>query len=167
MKNKIIPITFTIVVIIVFICLFASIKQPVVVCEKIVEDDLGIVVGEELNVVINGNDIDSMKLVKKITISDKYINDIDNIMFSLEKSYEYLGDKVSIVVEENQIFILVEIADEETIILDNISFSDNNRLFINVNSNTKSNDVITLKVGEEYTEGELMTRLKNKGYSCR
>lgn len=167
MKSKIIPVTFTVVVIIIFIYLFASIKQQVVVCDKVFENDLGVVVVEELSTVIEGDDIDSMKLIKTITISDKYINDIDNIIFRLEKAYDYLADVASIIVRENQIIISIKVDDYETIILDNISFYDKNGLFINVNSNTKSNDVVTLKIGEEYTEGELMTRLKNKGYSCR
>ena len=167
MKGKIIPITFTVLIIIIFIYFFASIKQPIVVCDKVLEDDLGIVVFEELSTTIDGDDIDSMKLVKTITISNKYINDIDNIIFRLKKAYAYLDDAVSIVTEENKIVIVIEILDYDTIILDNISFYEDNGLIINVNSNTKSNDVVALKIGEEYTEGELMTRLKNKGYSCR
>ena len=42
----------------------------------------------------------------------------------------------------------------------------NDGLSIKVNTNTKS-DVTKLSVGEEYSEGELLTYLKNRGYSCQ
>ena len=51
--------------------------------------------------------------------------------------------------------------------LKNIEFNDNGDLQIKIDSNTKSSDVIALKVGDNYTEGELMTRMKNNGYSCK
>ena len=56
---------------------------------------------------------------------------------------------------------------KERIILNNIEFFDNDELQMKINSNTKSSDVVTLKINDKYTEGELMTRLKNNGYSCR
>ena len=36
-----------------------------------------------------------------------------------------------------------------------------------INSNTKSTDIVVLKVGDNYTDGEFMKKLKNNGYSCK
>jgi hypothetical protein len=36
-----------------------------------------------------------------------------------------------------------------------------------INSNTRSSDVVTLSVGDKYTEGELITIMKNNGYVCK
>ena len=56
----------------------------------------------------------------------------------------------------------------QLILLDNISFIDNDgNIEVKINSNTKSNDVVALAIGDSYTEGELMTKLKNNGYSCK
>ena len=38
---------------------------------------------------------------------------------------------------------------------------------MNINTNTMSGDVITLKIKDKYTPGELMKKLKNNRYSCR
>ena len=45
--------------------------------------------------------------------------------------------------------------------INNIEFKENDGLQVKVNSNTKSSEVVTLKVGDNYTEGELMKRLRN------
>jgi len=50
---------------------------------------------------------------------------------------------------------------------DNIEFLNTNDLQIKINTNTKSNDVITFSIGDNYTEGELMARMRNNGYSCK
>ena len=34
-------------------------------------------------------------------------------------------------------------------------------------NNTKSKDVVTLRIKDKYTEGEFMTHLKNNGYVCK
>ena len=36
-----------------------------------------------------------------------------------------------------------------------------------IQTNTKAPGVTTLSVGDKYSEGEFMTKLKNKGYSCK
>ena len=51
--------------------------------------------------------------------------------------------------------------------LEIIEFNDNDGLQIKINSNTKSSEVVTLKIGENYTQGQFMTRLKNNGYVCK
>ena len=48
----------------------------------------------------------------------------------------------------------------------NTKIDNNGNIEVKINSNTKSNDVIALSIGDSYTEGELMTRLKNNGYLC-
>ena len=170
-KNRVFPIVMTVLIIVIIIYLFATVKQPLVVCEKKTINDLGIAISEELEVTINGSEIDKMVLVKTIKLPEEYLKDdtyINSIMFTLEKSYDYLGDnKVSMSKTQNKVIARVEIDNDETIILNNIEFFDNDELQMKINSNTKSSDVVTLKINDKYTEGELMTRLKNNGYSCR
>lgn len=170
-KSKAFPITITVMVIVIIIYLFANVKQPLVVCDRKIEDDLGVVVFEALDTVISGNKIEKMILTKTITLPDKYLVDdskLDSIAFSLEKSYKYLdSDKVDIIKDKNKVIVNIEIEDNETIILNNIEFFYNDELEMKVITNTKSSNVVTLKVNDVYTEGELMTRMKNNGYSCK
>jgi len=49
--------------------------------------------------------------------------------------------------------------------LDNISFTSGGK--IKVDSNTKSSKVVTLTVGDNYTDSDLMKFMKSKGYSCK
>ena len=89
-------------------------------------------------------------------------------MFTLENSYDYLDSKkVNVTKMKNSVSVRVEIDKDETIILNNIEFIDNGELQMRINSNTKSSEVVTLKIKDNYTEGELMTRMRNNGYSCR
>ena len=55
----------------------------------------------------------------------------------------------------------------ETVLLDNISFLSENDLEILIDSNTKSESVITLTIGDNYTDGEFKQYMKSKGYSCK
>ena len=63
--------------------------------------------------------------------------------------------------------INIKIDDNKLVLLDNISFIENDSLEIKVESNTKNSNVVVLSVGDNYTDGELMKRLKNNGYSCK
>jgi hypothetical protein len=112
-----------------------------------------------------------MVLVKTIILPDKYLvddNELDSIMFALEKSYKYLGeDKVLVTKGKRSVTVKVVVEDDETIILNNLEFFDNDGLQMRINSNTRSSEVLTLRVEDDYTEGEFMTRLKNNGYSCK
>ncbi len=65
------------------------------------------------------------------------------------------------------IIIKIEVSKDEIVLLDNIEFFDNGDLEIKINSNTKSNDIITLQVGDNTTLAEYMKKLKNNGYSCK
>ena len=170
-KSKSLPIIITIFMIVVIIYLFATVEQPLVVCEKKNVDDLDIVVSEKLETTLNGNEINKMVLIKTIILPDEYLADdseLSSIMFALEKSYQYLGDgKVSLSKGKDRVTVRVEVEDDETLILNNIEFFDNDGLKMRINSNTKSSNVLTLKIDDNYTEGEFMTRLKNNGYSCK
>ena len=170
-KSKALPMIITVIMIVIIIYLFATVKQPLVVCDRKVKDDLGITVSEVLETTIDGNKIDKMILTKTVILPEEYLVDdsqLDSIMFGLEKTYQYLGeDKVSVVKGKDRVTVKVEIEDDETIILNNIEFFYNDELEMKVITNTKSSEVITLKIRDSYTEGELMTRLKNNGYSCK
>lgn len=170
-KGKGLPIVITIFMIVVIIYLFATLEQPLVVCEKRSTNDLDIVVSEVLETTLDSNEIRKMVLVKTIILPDAYLVDdteLDSIMFALEKSYQYLGDdKFTITKSEDRIIVRVEVEEDETLILNNIEFFDNDGLQMRINSNTKSSDVLTLRIDDDYTEGEFMTRLKNNGYHCK
>lgn len=170
-KGKVLPIIITVFMIVVIIYLFATVEQPLVVCEKRNVNDLDIVVSEVLETTLDGNEIRKMALVKTVILPDKYLVDdseLSSIMFALEKSYQYLGDdKVTITKGKDRVIARVEVEDDETLILNNIEFFDNDGLQMRINSNTKSSDVLTLKIDDDYSEGEFMTRLKNNGYSCK
>ena len=170
-KGKGLPIIITIFMIVVIIYLFATVEQPLVVCEKRNVNDLDIVVSEVLETTLDSNEIRKMVLVKTIILPDEYLvddNELDGIMFALEKSYQYLGtDKYTITKGKDRVTVKVEVEDNETLILNNIEFFDNDGLQMRINSNTKSSDVLTLKIDDDYSEGEFMTRLKNNGYSCK
>lgn len=169
-KSKMFPIIITVMLIIIIIYLFATVEQPLVVCEKSVTSDTGVVVSEVIETTLDGRRIKNMIVFKTITLPDKYLNngELESIVFLLNKAYEYLGeDAVTISKSKNKIILKIEVSDDETIILGNIDFFDDNGLQLKVNSNTKSSDVLTLRVGDIYTEGEFMTRLKNNSYSCK
>lgn len=168
--GRVFPIVLTLVIIVIIVYLFTTIKQPYVECSQSTTDDYDIVVKENIITTFSGNKINEMKVTKTIVLPDKYAKEeyINSIKFSLEKSLDYLSDKsVKYEVFNNKIIVRIVVNKNETIILNNIEFIENDGLQVKVNSNTKSSDVITLKVGENYTQGQLMTRLKNNGYVCK
>ena len=121
------PIIITVMLIAIIIYLFATVEQPLVVCEKKVKNDLDITVSEVLETTLDSNEIRKMVLVKTIILPDEYLGDndqLDNIMFILDKSYEYLGDKVTITKSKDRVVVKVVVEDEETIILNNIRKND-------------------------------------------
>ena len=168
--GRVFPIILTLIIIVIIVYLFATIKQPYVECSKSFTDDYGIVVRENIITTFGGNKINEMKVTKTIILPDKYSKEkyINSIKFSLENSLDYLGKKnVKYEVFNNKIIVRLTVSNNETIILNNIEFIENDGLQIKINSNTKSSDVIALKVGDNYTQGKLMTRLKNNGYVCK
>lgn len=168
-KNRTFPIILTLIIIIIIIYLFATLKQPYVECSKTTTDQFDIKIEERIKTTFNGNKISKINLTKTITLPDKYNSDkyLESIKSSLEKSYKYLNNKVNIKKVENGIITTININNKETIILNNIEFINMDDLEIKINSNTKSSDVITLKINDKYTEGEFKTHLKNNGYVCK
>ena len=170
-KSRSFPIVITCIIIMIIIYLFASVEQPYVSCSRSTTNDFGVRVVEEINTTIDGNKISKIDLTKIIVLPAKYLEDdsyLESIRFALEKHYEYLGeDKVTYTISDDRIVSSVVIDDNETLVLNNIEFFENEKLEIKINSNTRSSDVVTLSIGDKYTEGELMSRMKNNSYVCK
>ena len=170
-KNKIISIIITIIIIVIITYLISNVSQPYIECSKKTTDEFDITIKEELKAELDNNKIDEIELVKTINLPDKYLKDdeyLNDIYNKINRSYGYLDDDVVEINKElDRIIVNIEIDDYETIILNNVSFYENNGLEIKIISNTKSNEVVTLSINDEYTEGKLMTRLKSNGYNCK
>ena len=77
------------------------------------------------------------------------------------------GTSYKYTIGNDRVTVTIEVDKNEILLLDNIDFVNTDDLQIKINSNTKSSEVITLSVGDHYTDGELMTRFKNNGYNCK
>ena len=146
-KNRVFPIVIVVIMIVIIFYLIATAKQPYVECSKKSTNDLGITISENLTTSLDSNKISEMTLTKTYAYLDK--------------------DTVKITTGDNYLTVTVKAKNNETIILNNIEFYDNDGLQIKINPNTKSSDVVTLSINDKYTEGELMTHLKNNGYVCK
>lgn len=169
-KNMTFPIVLTFIIIAIIVYLFVNLKQSEISCDKTKTFDGNIRLTERLLVVTDGKEINSMRLSKTIILPDKYLKDdhyLNGIKNALENTLEYLGDNVKYTIGEDRIVVTIEVSNDEILLLDNIDFTITDDLQIKINSNTKSSEVITLSVGDHYTDGELMTRLKNNGYNCK
>ena len=124
---------------------------------------------EKIVSTLDGKSIKNLVVTKKIILPEKYGQEkyLKSIEFSLKKTLDYLGKKVKYIIDEEMIIIKIEVSKDEIVLLDNIEFFDNGDLEIKINSNTKSNDIITLQVGDNTTLAEYMKKLKNNGYSCK
>ena len=170
-RGRVFPIILTILLIIIIIYLFANIKQPYVVCTKETTNDLGIEINENIQVTLDGNKIQKMDLTKTLIFPEQYLKQEDNYLNSMhyiiENSYEYLpSDTVTIKQESDRIIANIVVDQDETVILNNIEFENIDDLQIKINFNTKAQDVVTLSINDNYTEGEFMTHMKNNGYIC-
>ena len=170
-RGRVFPIILTILLIIIIIYLFANIKQPYVVCTKETTNDLGIEINENIQVTLDGNKIQKMDLTKTLIFPEQYLKQEDNYLNSMhyiiENSYEYLpSDTVTIKQESDRIIANIVVDQDETVILNNIEFENIDDLQIKINANTKAQDVVTLSINDNYTEGEFMTHMKNNGYTC-
>lgn len=169
-KSMKLPIIITLIIIGIVVYLFATIKQTKVSCVKSRVFDDNIRLNEEVTAVIDGKKINSLEITKTIILPEKYTkNDthLNSIKYALDNTLEYLGDKVNYTVGNDRVVVKIKVNKNEIILLDNINFIVNDDMQIVINSNTKSNDVVTLSVGDTYTDGELMKRLKNNGYKCK
>ena len=165
------PIIITLIFIVIIVYLFMNLKQSNISCQKSKSYDGGIVVKENVEAVTDGKKINSMKITKTIYFPDRYVNNIDSIeeiKNAIDNTLEYLGDKVTYNVMDDRIIIEIEVSKNELVLLDNINFVDNGgKVEVIIDTNTKSSSVIALGVGDNYTDGELMKSLKNKGYTCK
>ncbi|HIT23774.1 MAG TPA: hypothetical protein IAD45_05090, partial [Candidatus Faecimonas intestinavium] len=94
-------------------------------------------------------------------------NYLNSMKFILKESYAYLPkDSTTISQESDRIIAHVVVDNDETLILNNIEFTNDEKLELKINANTKAKDVVTLKINDSYSEGEFMTHMKNNGYSC-
>ena len=168
-KSMTLPIIVTFIIIVIIISLFVNIKQTEVVCSKEKNYDFGVRFHEEIETVMDGKKITGMTVSKVIILQDKFIaeENLKRIKSSLDRTLKYLGDKVKYTVGNDRIIVTIDVDKNEIILLDNIDFSVLNDLQIHIKTNTKSNDVIALTVGDNYTDGEFMKMMKNKGYRCK
>jgi len=169
-KKMLFPLIITSIFIIIMIYLIINIKQENITCIKETTDNLSINLEETIYVELKQNKISNMKLVKEINLPSNLNKEenISKIKDELSYNYEYLGkDKLHFKINDNIITSIVEVNKNETLILDNISFSNDDNIFnIKINPNTKDENVITLKVGDEYLDGEFMIYMKSFGYKC-
>lgn len=171
-KKKItMPTIITIIFICIIIYLFTNIKQSKVVCEKTTTFDSDIKLEETVVSFIDNKNIRSLFVQKKILLPENFNKKEENINLiknTLEYHLDYLGDNVTYSIDENSVVADIKVNNNELVLLDNIELFDNDgELNISINPNTKSSDVVSLKVGDSYTDGELMKRLKNNGYYCK
>lgn len=161
MKLPILVVFFFIIIIVSF---FSSIKQKEVTCiKKTSFSNLSL----EENIVskIDGKKIRSMDITKSFSFTElpnRY--DMDMIIDKLNNSLDYLKDKVKYTISEDKIIINIHVDRNEVVLLDNISFDGKG---IVVLTNTKSSEVLTLAVSDNYTEREYKKRLKQKGFRCK
>ena len=169
-KSMTFPIILALIFIMIVIYLFATIQQSQVTCQKTKTFDGDIRLIEDIVAVTDGKEIDSMSIVKTIILPEKYTQDdvhLKSIQYALDNTLEYLGKNVKYSFGEDRVIVKINVQKDEIVLLNNIDFLVNDDIQVKINSNTKSSDVITLSVGDNYTDGELMTRLKNNGYTCK
>lgn len=169
-KSMKFPIFITFIAIAIVVFLFMNIKQSQVVCEMTTNFDGDIRLYEEMIATMDGKKITEMNITKIIVLPPKYASDdkyFYRIQKRLDETLEYLGESVKYTIGNDRITVKINVKKNEMILLKNISLKGTPDLEIDVNSNTKSSDVVTLSVGDNYTDGELMKRLKNNGYTCK
>ena len=170
MKSKyVIPTILTIIAIVVIIFFFVNAKQPYVECSRTTKNEYS-QVNEDIVVKLDNNKISGMTLTRKIILNDKYLSEenLDMIENELKKAYRYIdSSKLSFSRGINYVLVMIDVKDDETLILKNIKVSYDNDLNIYINPNTKSSEVVTLKMKDKYSEGEFMTMMKQEGYVCK
>ena len=169
-KSMTLPILLTFILIGIVVYLFTTIKQTEVTCKKITTFPSTISIKEEVISRMDGKKITSLEITKTINLPEKYAKEEsyqNQIKQALDRTLEYLGNKVKYTISPDRIIVKIEVHKDEIILLDNILFSEDDDFQIKINSNTKSSEVITLAIGDNYTDGEFMKRLKQNGYSCK
>ncbi len=169
-KNIFFPALITVIIIIIIIYLFINIEQPYYTCTKNTNTK-NVLVSDTIKIGLQNNKIKEINLNKIITVKEDYLSKNDGypnaILFTAETAYEYLDKDIYIINKNNNsVDINIEATDDEVLIINNLEFNDNNAE-IEINTNTKSNDVVVLKVGDTYIESDLVKYLKNNGYTCK
>jgi hypothetical protein len=167
-SNFLVPITIVAIIIVIIFYLIASTDQPNVTCSISRSDDLNVKIQETVKTKLSSRKIIELNIKKEYIFPNKLnkesnINMLKNL---LDNSLEYLGDDQDVYTKDNVVTVNIITKKKNPVLLDNVEFTMNDGLSIKVNTNTKS-DVTKLSVGEEYSEGELLTYLKNRGYSCQ
>ena len=167
-SNFLVPITIVAIIIVIIFYLIASTDQPNVTCSISRSDDLNVKIQETVKAKLSSRKIIELNIKKEYIFPNKLnkesnINMLKNL---LDNSLEYLGDDQDVYTKDNVVTVNIITKKKNPVLLDNVEFTMNDGLSIKVNTNTKS-DVTKLSVGEEYSEGELLTYLKNRGYSCQ
>ena len=156
-KSMKLPIIITFILIAIVVYLFATIKQTKVTCVKNNLFDDNIRLNDEVTATIDGKKIDSLTITKTIILPEKYTKTdtyLNSIKYSLDNTLEYLGDKVKYTIGDDRIIVEINVKKNEVVLLDNINFIVNDDLEVEIDSNTKSSNVVTLAVGDNYTDGE-------------
>ena len=168
-KSMTFPVVITFIIILIIVYLFTTIKQTEIICNRVRSFDKDVKVTEDINTIIDGKKITGITVVKTIVLPSAYADEthLNSIKYSLQKTLEYLGDKVKYSINDNIIKVTINVHKNEIVLLNNISFVVNDDLEIIINSNTKSSEVIPITVGDNYTDGEFMMHMKNYGYSCK
>ena len=168
-KSMTFPVVITFIIILIIVYLFTTIKQTEIICNRVRSFDKDVKVTEDINTIIDGKKITGITVVKTIVLPSSYADEthLNSIKYSLQKTLEYLGDKVKYSINDNIIKVTINVHKNEIVLLNNISFVVNDDLEIIINSNTKSSEVIPITVGDNYTDGEFMMHMKNYGYSCK
>ena len=158
-SSRLLPIILGIIILGIIVYLFMTVEQKIVTCSNTYTSN-DIKITEKVEATIDGNKITHMNVSKTIILPDRFVSEenINGVKSSLEKV---------ITTGINKVVVDIDLDNNKTIILNNISFVDGKDLVMKINPNTKSSEVITLKVGDNYTEGEFMKHLKNNGYTCR
>ena len=167
-KSMTFPIIMAFIFIVIIVYLFANIKQSQITCSKTKTFDSNMKIIENLISYTDGKKITGLELTKTIIVPDKFADSehLKAIEASLNNTLEYLGDSVKYNILDNKIVVKIKVTKNEIILLDNIELFDNGDLQIKINSNTKSSELVALSVGDVTSDGELMKKLKNRGYSC-
>ena len=167
-KNMFFPIVIAAIIIVILFYLIATTKQPYVECSRKQTDEFGITIRENLKASLDSNKISEMEITKTITFPDKYLenNNLEAFKFALEKSYAYLDDSVKITTGDNYLRVTIDAKKDETVILNNIEFYENYGLQIRINPNTKSSDVVTLKINDKYIDKKLKICYIKKVHKC-
>ena len=166
-KSMTFPVVITFIIILIIVYLFTTIKQTEIICNRVRSFDKDVKVTEDINTIIDGKKITGITVVKTIVLPSSYADEthLNSIKYSLQKTLEYLGDKVKYSINDNIIKVTINVHKNEIVLLNNISFVVNDDLEIIINSNTKSSEVIPITVGDNYTDGEFMMHMKNYVYS--